>query len=1521
VLSETTMPRRASVLLVAIAVSLLVLPTLAVAAPNNVTENTYIEFIFDSSLSMRDRINNEASRMAIAKEVLREVIGSLEDQPGLQIALRVYGSKEIDELACRDSELFVSFGSVGEVRSDIIRIVESLEPRGRTPIGYSLQLAAKDFPMNPGDRNVIVLITDGQESCGIDPCQVSYELQEKGIIMKPYVVGFAMSAKEEASVRCIGEYYSANDRESLTEALRSILVKVIPPPSLQIEAYGGGQSVLDRAVIEITDSTGQVVFDQKGSGTMMTVTLEEGVYTVRGYLTVGLDTVTASQSNVQLVPGQTTTVRLDFGSLTGGLRVRARASGRDVSDRLQAEVLQSGRVVQTGWSGVPPTATLPVGEYLVRVAHRDYPTLSGQQVVRISPDRITVVDFDLGELPAQLEVSVLVMGRDITSQCELTVSRRGAVIGQLGTGNSLLSYTGSPGPVDLNLTYAGDVRVDKIVTGTVLNGGETTRVTIDLSDMLGVIRATVLAGDADVTASSRVNLDGYPATLDLPQRGAYKEAIVPAGFYGAKAFGQGGYESSTAEIDVFAGQVTTVVLELNMPGTIVLRPTAGGKALPTDRVTASVLSRGRVVGQFEVIRDRLTAVVDPGTYDLVCTYPSVPEQTLTITGVSVDSGRTKEVAVDFAATGVLEVSVIAGDRPLDQATVTLYQGDQMLASLPSTGRPGRYQIEVVAGEYDLDVVPQISGFESERVDAVQVPAGERVQKQIVLSAATVIRVTAFMNDQPTSDVNLYLYKAGQTGDRILMREKVADRGTSNEGVFESQVEAGTYDLLVSPNVAGFRDRWINGLTVAKGETLERRVQIGGTGKVQIAVLVNGERVSEPSLSLHSADDASRWDWVRYNHDRRVYELEVAEGVWDLQIRPNIVGMADRWIEGLEVWGGETLRHEVSLGGRGKIEIAVLVNGERVSEPGLSLHSADDSSRWDWVRYNYDRKVYELEVAEGVWDLQIRPNIVGMADRWIEGLEVRGGETLRQEVSLGGRGKVEVTVLVNGQPVSEPSLSLHSADDTSNWDWVRYDYGRKVYELEVAEGVWDLQVRPNMEGMSDKWIEGLEVRGGEVLKREVVLSDRGTIRVRVLVNGEPTSVPALRLYRSGTTSNYVRLEYNSRSKAYEIDVPEGVWDLQIVPYLDGVSERWIQDLEVRGGETLEREVRLADMGTIRMKVLVNGQPASQPTLRLYRAGTTRDYMYLQYDNSRKAYEISVSEGVWDLQIVPNLDGVEEQWIKGLEVLGGETLEREVRLADMGTIRIKVLVNGDTVSQPTLRLYRAGTTRDYMYVQYNSSRKAYEINVSEGVWDLQILPNLNGVEDQWITGLEVRGGETLEREVRLADMGTIRMKVLVNGEPVSQPTLRIYRTGTTRDYMYVQYNSSRKAYEINIAAGVWDIQILPNLSGVDDQWIEGLQVRGGETLEREVRLADMGTIRIQVLVDGEPVSRPTLRVYRAGTTQDYMYAQYNSSRKAYEINIAAGEWDVMVIPNMSNLPDRWIYGLKVSGGGLTEQTVSY
>lgn len=1233
---------------------LTVAASVAVAASQAQSENTYIEFIFDSSLSMRDRINDGSSRMAVAKEVLRDVIGGLEDQPGLQIALRVYGSKTIDELACRDSELFQPFGRVAEVRDNILKTVNSLEPKGRTPIGYSLQLAAKDFPMNPGDRNIIVLITDGQESCGVDPCAVSYELQEQGIIMKPYVVGFAMSAEEEAAVRCIGEYYSASDGASLAAALRSILVKAIAPPSLEIEAYGGGQSVLNRTRIEILDSVGSVVLDEKpGSEQVMKASLPEGVYTVKGYLTVGPDTVVASQSGVTLVEGETTRVRLDFGALTGGLRVSSLASGRDVSDRVQIEVSQSGRAVSASWTGKPPTATLPAGEYLVKVTHIDYPSLSSQQTVRISPNKGTSVQFDLGELPAQLEVAVQVMGRDITSQCQLTVSRNGAVIQQLGTGNNLFSYTGNPGSVDLKVVHTGDVRTERTVIGTVLSGGETTRIVVDLSDVLGIVRATVLAGETDVTSSSRVHLDGPKATLDLAQRGGVTEAVVPAGFYGIKAFGQTGYESSTAEIDVVAGQVVTVTLKLNVPGLFELKPVAAGKAVALDKVSASVYRGQQLVAAFGLTSGRLTATVDSGTYDIKASYASIPVQERTITGVTVGSGMTKEVPVEFAPVGTLEVTVVAGGAPFERAAVHVYRGEERLDSLNATRRSGVFQSDMLEGEYDLLVVPTSDIYREQWVRGVKISAGGLVQKQVDLDAATRVRVNVVADDKPSSAVALYLYKAGQTEYPVQMRESDRTKGT-----FECYVDPGTYDLLVSPTVSGAKDRWITGLVVTDGQTLERRVQIGGSGKLRVNLKLDGKASRAAGLYLHEPGGDGGILQLSYLSDRGYYEIEVAEGIWDLEVVPEVYGLKTQWIEGIEVWGGETVVKDVSIGSKGTLQVTVLVNGRPTHAARAYAHPVDESySPLELDRVEGQPGVFSQQVGEGTYDIEVVSDVYSIGTKWIEGVEMLGGQTISKEISLGGSGILRVVVLIDGKRDSRARVYAHSTTGDDRWFELEQQEGQPgVFALELAEGTWNIEAVGDIDWNPRKWADGIELNAGQVRVEQISLGGVGRIRIQVMVEGRPYT-GAARIYAEDPETGSWWWIDELGPGVYGTDAPEGTYDVHVDLEEEGYGEHWIRGIEVVGETTTEKVLSVGGRGTLRIRLMGDGEIFSDGYAYLEdQDGWVAD---LEWNDAGQFFEVQILAGVYRLVIVP-YERYGTVSIGGVEITEGQTLQRVVNL---------------------------------------------------------------------------------------------------------------------------------------------------------------------------------------------------------------------------------------------------------------------
>ncbi|MDI7246965.1 MAG: hypothetical protein QME92_05780 [Bacillota bacterium] len=211
---------------------------------------------------------------------------------------------------------------------------------------------------------------------------------------------------------CIGNYFSAKDRESLISALRSIMVEVVSPPSLEVEAWAGETNVTAQMQVEVLDTTGKPVktTPEGPAGQVLKFTLAEGVYTVKGILTVEGETLSASQPNVALNKGETTRVRLDFTGLPGKIVLTAKMGDRAVpASSLKAWVHseEKGRkdfVVQQDRAAV---AVAP-GKYSVQCTYTGDPqqnrTVENVEVKAGETKEVTVA-FDL---PGKLRLKVVV---------------------------------------------------------------------------------------------------------------------------------------------------------------------------------------------------------------------------------------------------------------------------------------------------------------------------------------------------------------------------------------------------------------------------------------------------------------------------------------------------------------------------------------------------------------------------------------------------------------------------------------------------------------------------------------------------------------------------------------------------------------------------------------------------------------------------------------------------------------------------------------------------------------------------------------------------------------------------------------------------------------------------------------------------------------------------------------------------------------------------------------------------------
>jgi len=199
----------------------------------SVSAGTNLIYILDASNSMWGRIGPTA-KIDTAKTVLQDLLAKL--PAGVSPALMFYGHRSKSD--CGDVELVAPFGSAST--GQMSAMIQSVSPRGKTPIANALRAAGRAFDGKLEENNTIMLISDGIETCGGDPCAVAAELAKTGVNVQINVVGFDVRAKAKAQLQCIakagnGQYFDARNAGDFKVAVAAVqqqaaaLVKVAKP--------------------------------------------------------------------------------------------------------------------------------------------------------------------------------------------------------------------------------------------------------------------------------------------------------------------------------------------------------------------------------------------------------------------------------------------------------------------------------------------------------------------------------------------------------------------------------------------------------------------------------------------------------------------------------------------------------------------------------------------------------------------------------------------------------------------------------------------------------------------------------------------------------------------------------------------------------------------------------------------------------------------------------------------------------------------------------------------------------------------------------------------------------------------------------------------------------------------------------------------------------------------------------------------------------------------------------------------
>ncbi len=135
---------------------------------------------------MRKRIDGVA-RYRVARDAL--IALTTETLPaGMPFTLRVFGKGGAG--SCR-TDLEVPLGTLDPAR--VNAAITGFTPinLAKTPIGASLAAVADDLRDAEGSA-IVVLLTDGEETCGGDPAAAIKRLHELGIQVQVNIVGFAL---------------------------------------------------------------------------------------------------------------------------------------------------------------------------------------------------------------------------------------------------------------------------------------------------------------------------------------------------------------------------------------------------------------------------------------------------------------------------------------------------------------------------------------------------------------------------------------------------------------------------------------------------------------------------------------------------------------------------------------------------------------------------------------------------------------------------------------------------------------------------------------------------------------------------------------------------------------------------------------------------------------------------------------------------------------------------------------------------------------------------------------------------------------------------------------------------------------------------------------------------------------------------------------------------------------------------------------------------------------------------------
>ena len=571
-------------------------------APAQAQDGGKAILVLDASGSMWGQIDGK-SKWEIAEESVADLVNGWNKD--IALGLTVYGHRT--KGACDDIEDVIPVGPVDAAQFK--QVIDKLSPKGKTPMTAAVRRAAEALKFTE-EQATVILVSDGNETCGLDPCAIASELERLGVDFTAHVIGFDIRDKATIDqLKCIadntgGTFVQADDAASLGAALTTVAAATAapappPPPAPEPAPVPSGKPTFTAVYAE-----GQ--------------TVEEKSLSWHLYPDVpGADPATAevgrhidSAYRASWTPGKALTpgdylIRAELGAVKVTRRVTLTGEKQDIVIDLQAAVITThvvdveggsapgGQIVWRLFAGsrqaqsankAEASFVVPAGEWRLTVT-KDFAV--GETALTVKPgDRpdVTIV-LDAGTLKAEMRPSEdqPPATKDVTWKIYPEGSDR-AVATVYKPAPEVMLSAGTYRVTARQGDTTGEATVE-------IKPGEVTALSLVLG--AGVLQPTAIFAEGAPPPTKDLRWQVFDAATDLSgKRGralvtSYETKptlMLPAGRYYIEV--RTGSANVGAEVEVPAGGTASPTLNLDA-GAILGGATKGGAKL-TEKLTWNV---------------------------------------------------------------------------------------------------------------------------------------------------------------------------------------------------------------------------------------------------------------------------------------------------------------------------------------------------------------------------------------------------------------------------------------------------------------------------------------------------------------------------------------------------------------------------------------------------------------------------------------------------------------------------------------------------------------------------------------------------------------------------------------------------------------------------------------------------------------------------------------------------------------------------------------------------------------------